>query len=341
MSFQVFTAIEEDALVDYIITCSTMFHGLGYGDVRRLSFEYAEKTGKDMPAGWRHNCMAGKDWMYGFMKRHENLSLRAPEATSTARAQGFNREAVGQFFDIWIKELRAKKYGPDAIYNLDELGITTVQNVPKIIAAKGTKQVGQITATERGTLVTVCCCVNAVGRALPPVMIFPRVNYQPRMTSDAPPGTLGLATPSGWMNSELFPEVLEHFIVHMGCSVQKPAVLPCDNHESHLSIRVINMARENGLTIITFPPHCSHRLQPLDVSVFGPLKSHFKTAVNEWNLNHPGTRITIYDLPQCFSRAFHRAFKRTGICTLSIQTYLLRVISFRQQYTEDICGDRS
>ena len=46
MSFQVFTAIEEDALVDYIITCSTMFHGLGYGDVRRLSFEYAEKPAR-------------------------------------------------------------------------------------------------------------------------------------------------------------------------------------------------------------------------------------------------------------------------------------------------------
>ena len=53
--------------------------------------KYAEKTSKDMSAGWTHNCKAGKDWMYRFMKRHGNLSLRAPEATSIARAQGFKR----------------------------------------------------------------------------------------------------------------------------------------------------------------------------------------------------------------------------------------------------------
>ena len=38
-----------------------------------------------------------------------------------------------------------KKHGPDSIYNLDESGTTTVQNLPKIIAAKGTTQFGQIT----------------------------------------------------------------------------------------------------------------------------------------------------------------------------------------------------
>ena len=97
MPYHSFSAIEEDALVDYI-TCSTMFHV--YGDVRHLSFEYAEKTGKDMPAGWTHNCMAGKDWMYSFMKRHGNLSLRAHEATSIARAQGFKRYEVGKLFYI-------------------------------------------------------------------------------------------------------------------------------------------------------------------------------------------------------------------------------------------------
>ena len=62
------------------------------------------------------------------------------------------------------------------VYNLDESGITTVQSVAKVIAEKGTKQMGQITAQERGTLVTVCCCSNAARHALPPAMIFPRVN---------------------------------------------------------------------------------------------------------------------------------------------------------------------
>ena len=59
------------------------------------------------------------------------------------------------------------------VYNLDESGITTVQSVPKVSVENGTKQVGHITAQERGTLVTVCCCANAAGQALPPAMIFP------------------------------------------------------------------------------------------------------------------------------------------------------------------------
>jgi hypothetical protein len=45
-------------------------------------------------------------------------------------------------------------------------------------------------------------------------MIFPTVHFKQLMTRDAPTGTLGLATWSGWMTSELFIQVMKHFIHH-------------------------------------------------------------------------------------------------------------------------------
>ena len=138
------------------------------------------------------------------------------------------------------------------------------------------------------------------------------------MIKGDPPGTLGLGTQSGWMNGKLFPRVLNHFIKHMGCSIENPAVVFMDNHESHFDTKVIEMARMSGLSIITFPPHTSHKLQPLDVAVYGPLKCHYKKAVNEWNLSHPASRITIYDLPECFSRAFFE------LCLLKTLPQVLR-----------------
>lgn len=146
---------------------------------------------------------------------------------------------------------------------------------------------GQITASERGCLVTVSCCVNAVGRVLPPAMIFPRVHYKSHMTHGAPTGTLGLATSNGWMNSDLFVKVFKHFVSNIGCSKNKPIIMLMDNHESNLSIDIVDHAIDNGVTIITFPPHCSHRLQPHDVLVYGPLKRYYNKAVDELNLSNP------------------------------------------------------
>ena len=51
------------------------------------------------------------------------------------------------------------------------------------------------------------------------------------MINGAPNGSLGLATQSEWMNSELFAKVLEHLIEHMAASVTKREVLVMDNHE--------------------------------------------------------------------------------------------------------------
>jgi len=64
---------------------------------------------------------------------------------------------------------------------VDESGLTTVQNSGKIVAPKGIKQVGAVTSAERGVLITLRCAVNALGHAIPPMFIFPRVRYHERL----------------------------------------------------------------------------------------------------------------------------------------------------------------
>ena len=191
---------------------------------------------------------------------------------------------------------------------LDETGVSTVQKPRQVFAQAGTKQVGRITSGERGENVTMCACVNATGNALPPAFVFPRVHFKAHMLKGAPTGSLGLSCSSGWMNSDVFPEVLKHFIGHMAVSKQNPGLLILDNHSSHIGLEVINVAPKNGLTILTFPPHCSHKMQPLDVCVFGRFKRFYNKFADAWMTSHPGQSITIYDVAELAGAAFNKAF---------------------------------
>ncbi|KAJ8934665.1 hypothetical protein NQ314_013231 [Rhamnusium bicolor] len=90
-----------------------------------------------------------------------------------------------------------EKFSPDRIVNMDETGITTVLQTPKVICKSGLKQVGQCVSAERGILVTFCGIITAVGTAIPPVYIFPRVRMKDAYLFGAVPGAVAFASKSG------------------------------------------------------------------------------------------------------------------------------------------------
>ena len=55
-----------------------------------------------------------------------------------------------------------------------------------------------------------------------------------------------------------------------------------DNHESNLSPAVLNIAKENGVILLTIPPHTSNKLQALDVVVFGPFQGFYNAVADSW-----------------------------------------------------------
>jgi len=308
---QVFSCENEEALLEYLITSSKMYHGLSCRDTRRLAYQFAmrnEDISSRMPQSWKVNEMAGEDWLTIFLKRHDAISLRKPEATSLARATAFNKTTVGGFFDKYEEVQRRYNFGPESIYNVDETGITTVHVPGKVIAQKGVKQTGHITSAERGTLVTMCACVNALGNAIAPMFIFPRVHFKEYMLNEAPTGSIGTAHPSGWMTKENFFIFMAHFIKQTKCSKEKKVLLLLDNHDSHISIDVVDLCRDNGIVLLTLPPHCSHKLQPLDRTTFGAFKRYYNAACNSEMLANPGQTITIYKIAKLAGVAFPKAF---------------------------------
>lgn len=153
---------------------------------------------------------------------------------------------------------------------------------------------------------------------------------------DASPGAVGYANESGWMCQPDFVKYMRHFIERSNSSLNNPTLLLIDNHCSHLSIEALDMAVENGVTLLSFPPHCSHKLQPLDVSVYGPVKTYYKSQCNAWQKTNANKVIEIRHITSLVRKTLDLAltprnikagFQATGISTL---TYSSTQTLFRQ-----------
>lgn len=320
----VFSEEQEKELVEHILMLESRLFGLTMTDVRKLAYELAAKNNLSHRFN-NEDKMAGKDWLYGFLKRHKkSLSLRNPENTSIARAMGFNKQSVNIFFDLLESLYDKHQFSPNDIYNVDETGITTVPNKPsKILALRGKKQVGALTSAERGVLVTVEMCMNASGNFMPAMFIFPRKRENPILMDDAPPGSFAQYHPSGWIQADIFLHWFRKFIEFSKPTAEKPVLLIFDGHATHIkSLYLINMARENNIILLCLPPHCSHRMQPLDVTFMAPLSTYYQQEVRQWLATHPGRAVTIHQVSKLFGAAFLRAanmqtavngFKETGI----------------------------
>ncbi|XP_039294504.1 jerky protein-like [Nilaparvata lugens] len=305
----------EQQLVEHIKKLEACFFGLTITDVRRLAFQIAERN--CIPHVFNEESrIAGKKWYYNFMKRHKDISLREPQATSLARAQGFSKENVNEFFVLLRKTVEENKIDATSIFNIDETGVSTVQNkCQKVIAEKGKRAVGSISSGERGVNTTVVCCSSAAGMYVPPLIIFKRMRMCDDLKVGAPPGSLVDISENGWINSELFVKWLRHFIETVKPTKERKVLLLLDGHTTHSkNLEALEIAREAGVIMLQLPGHTTHRLQPLDRSFFKPFKGYFTQAVDKWLRTNPGLRITQYQISQLVNEAYCKAATIENSC---------------------------
>lgn len=125
----IFTEVQEKQLAELILDMESCLFGLGTRELRHLAYQFAVKN--DIPHNFNTTtALAGRDWIYGFLKWNKKSSLRLPEKTSAARAAAFNKPNVYKFFTLLGELLDKYNFSPSRIFNCEESGISTVPNKP-------------------------------------------------------------------------------------------------------------------------------------------------------------------------------------------------------------------
>lgn len=99
---------------------------------------------------------------------------------------------------------------------------------------------------------------------------------------------------------------MEHFIF-VRTNVDKKALIILDGHTTHTkNLEVINLARANGIVLLSLPAHTTHRLQPCDVSFFKPLNTYYSQSADKWLRPHPNQNITQFQESTLLDEAYAR-----------------------------------
>ncbi|CAB4055648.1 unnamed protein product [Lepeophtheirus salmonis] len=190
-------------------------------------------------------------------------------------------------------------FNEQEIWNLDVTRITTIQKPIGIDLGE------EIPSGNEGQLVYNLCC-------------------------HGPEGSIGASNPSGSVTDENFEGFINHFIQFTKVTTDKPMLLLLDKNQSFVNSNIISLCERSGIIIFSFPRHCSHKLQPLEKSVYGPLKNFIRSAQRDWLRNNPGKMMTIYDIPSIIKETFPKAmtppniragFKTAGIFPLNLEIF--------------------
>ena len=66
----------------------------------------------------------------------------------------------------------------------------------------------------------------------------------------------------------MFVPALKRFIKHSNGSKDNSSLLILDNVRGHLTVEAIRLAKDNCVTLLTVPPHTTHKTQPLVVRIW-------------------------------------------------------------------------
>lgn len=275
----------------------------------------------------------GPDWWTGFMRRWPKLTERKPQHLPASRATALTEGAISAWIskveaivaDAGLGELTSEELA-QRMWNCDETAFATDIASKKILARRGDKNVHETGGGTGREYITVLGCGSASGERLPPYVIYKGKNLWTSWTHGGPAGTLYAVSESGWMERPQFLEWFKKLFLTALSSAPRPVILFMDGHASHINLELIRLAREHQVILFCLPSHTTHALQPLDVGVYGPLKSCWGKILKQYKMETCAATVDKKEFPALLKKLWEASFearhlkagfRKTGLCPLT------------------------
>jgi hypothetical protein len=257
----------------------------------------------------------GKSWLDRFRTRHPEIKGVWTRKLESARHKALSREVVTLWFEA-VTELRVKhQYAPDRIYNMDESGFAVGESQSSRALVNVREESSWKVINGRQEWITAIECVSAAGVAIPPLIIF-KAKYTNTawIPADTPRDWRFSTSNSGWTSDSHAYEWIST-VFEPATRPEDPTLhrlLTMDGHGSHITAKLIAHCMEHAIDLLILPPHTSHKLQPLDVSIFSPLKRALAAETDAASRLDSG-RIQRVDWTNMYIRAREKAFTSLNI----------------------------
>jgi len=317
---------DEKKLAAYLIDVSKQGYRKSKEIILYMATQIAIKRGKEVKG-----CLS-EMWWRNFLKRNPEISLRATQNFGLVRTL-VKRETIEAFYKRLLESLTTNEYGslldkPHLVFNCDESGFE-FDAINKIVAAaRGAKHIPRVSKGQHEK-VTVLVYGCAAGNTLPPMFIYKSLSGRvANGLQDAPAGTLFTAQKSGWIDKDLYLKWFTELFLKQ-IPQERPVLLLVDGHKAHVTQEVIEAATRNRISIFCLPAHASHLLQPLDLSLFGPLKRGWLKACAAFS-HLTSTVVNQRNVAKIFNVAWQSSttpevirggFKRAGIFPYDPSTF--------------------
>jgi hypothetical protein len=265
-------------------------------------------------------------WPHRFLKMYnEELISCYTTGIDSSRKRADSAYKYALYFELMARKIKEYGIEPRDMYNMDEKGflIGVLSKGKRIFSRCWYEQGGFKQRLQDGNRewITIIGCICADRTSLSPGLIYQAVSrdIQDTWLQDFNPNDhycFFQSSPSGWTNDELGYAWLTSIFDR---ETKKKArrhwrLLILDGHGSHITMKFINFCDANKILLAIYPPHSTHSLQPLDVSLFGPLSQAYSARLEHFMHECQGiSHITKWDFFGLFWPSWNKAFSVKNI----------------------------